>query len=176
MAICALESRGIKRSEWTHKGVHSDFVFNFVRGRKIVPATFASALPTAMEIRHIADYRQSGASQRQAERVVRLASEFSERLSKEMFNASNPPKTPSRQDLLETKISELTALIKELSPQARVEISFERNEDEDAHIHVYPSSAIDPEEIAQIERTMGERCNDILLETGLFLTGAVCDT
>ncbi|MBI2533388.1 MAG: HEPN domain-containing protein [Deltaproteobacteria bacterium] len=90
MAICALENRGIKRSEWTHKGVHSDFVFNFVRGRKIVPATFASALPTAMEIRHIADYRQSGASQRQAERVVRLAGEFSERLSKEMLNASNP--------------------------------------------------------------------------------------
>jgi hypothetical protein len=90
------------------------------------------------------------------------------------------PKTPSRQDLLETKISELTALIKELSPQARVEISFERNEDEgedeDAHIHVYPPSAIDPEEIAQIERTMGKRCNDILLETGLFLIGAVCES
>jgi hypothetical protein len=37
------------------------------------------------------------------------------------------PKTPGRQDLLETKISEFTALIKELSPQARVEISFESN-------------------------------------------------
>jgi hypothetical protein len=37
------------------------------------------------------------------------------------------PKTPGRQDLLETKISELTALIKELSPQALVEISFESN-------------------------------------------------
>ena len=90
IAICALEKLGIKRSEWTHKGVHSDFVLNFVRGRKIVPASFASALPTAMEIRHIADYRPSGASQRQAERVVRLAGEFSERLSKEMLNASNP--------------------------------------------------------------------------------------
>ena len=90
MAICALENRGIKRSEWTHKGVHSDFVFNFVRGRKIVPASFASALPTAMEIRHVADYRQPGASRRQAERVVRLAGEFSERLSTEMLNASNP--------------------------------------------------------------------------------------
>ena len=90
ISICALENLGIKRSEWTHKGVHSDFVFNFVRGRKIVPASFASALPTAMEIRHIADYRPSGASQRQAERVVRLAGEFSERLSKEMLNASNP--------------------------------------------------------------------------------------
>ena len=25
-AICALEHRGIRRREWTHKGVHSDFV------------------------------------------------------------------------------------------------------------------------------------------------------
>ena len=25
-AICALETQGIKRDEWTHKGVHSDFV------------------------------------------------------------------------------------------------------------------------------------------------------
>jgi putative ABC transport system substrate-binding protein len=52
-------------------GADFDFVFNFVRSRKIVPASFASALPTAMAIRHIADYRQPGASQRQAERVVR---------------------------------------------------------------------------------------------------------
>ena len=65
------------------------------------------------------------------------------------------PKTPSRQDLLETKISELTALIKELSPQARVEISFERNEDEDAHIDVYPPSSIDPEDIAQSSELWG---------------------
>ncbi len=25
-AICALESQGINRKEWSHKGVHSDFV------------------------------------------------------------------------------------------------------------------------------------------------------
>jgi len=49
-------------------------------------------------------------------------------------------------------------------------------EDEDAHIRVYPPSSIDPEKVDQIERTMGERCNDILLETGLFLIGAVCDS
>ena len=85
------------------------------------------------------------------------------------------PKTPSRQDLLETKISELTALIKGLSPQARVEISFERYEDEDAHIHVYPPPSIKADDVARIELTMGERCNDVLLETGLFIIGAVCD-
>lgn len=85
------------------------------------------------------------------------------------------PKNPSRQDLLETKLSELTALIKDLSPQARVEISFEQYENEDAHIHVYPSPSIEAEEVTRIELTMGERCNNILLETGLFIIGAVCD-
>ena len=85
------------------------------------------------------------------------------------------PKNPSQQELLETKLSELTALIKELSPQARVEISFERYEDEDAHIDVYPPSPIKAEEVARIELTMGERRNDVLLDTGLFIVGAVCD-
>jgi hypothetical protein len=85
------------------------------------------------------------------------------------------PKTPSQQDFLETKLSELTALIKELSPEARVEISFERYEDEDAHIRVYPPPSVDIAEATRIELTMGERCNDVLLETGLFILGAVCD-
>src|SRR5713226_6194879 len=50
-AICALESQGIKRKEWTHKGVHSDFVLLFVRRRrKIVPASFVSALPSLMQL------------------------------------------------------------------------------------------------------------------------------
>jgi hypothetical protein len=81
----------------------------------------------------------------------------------------------NRRHLLDAKLSELTALIKELSPQARVEISFERYEDEDAHMQVYPSDSIKAEEIARIELTMGERCNDVLLDTGLFIVGAVCD-
>ena len=85
------------------------------------------------------------------------------------------PKNPSQQELLENKLSELTAMIKELSPQARVEISFERYEDEDAHIRVYPPDSIKAEEVTRIELTMGERCNDVLIETGLFIVGAVCD-
>lgn len=85
------------------------------------------------------------------------------------------PKTPSGRDLLETKISELTTLIKELSPQARVEVSFERYEDEDAHIRVYPPTTLDSEEASRIELKLGERCNDVLMETGLFIIGAVCD-
>ena len=75
-AICALESQGVKHKEWTHKGVHSEFVPRFVSRRKIVPASFASALPNVMRLRHIGDYRQPGVSQKQAERAVHLAREF----------------------------------------------------------------------------------------------------
>jgi hypothetical protein len=86
-----------------------------------------------------------------------------------------PPKPPGGRDLLETKMSELTALIKETSPQARVEVSFERYEDEDAHIRVYAPISVDPQEVTRIELEMGQRCNDVLIETGLFIIGAVCD-
>ncbi len=85
-AICALESRGLRRREWTHKGVHSDFVQHFVRRRKVVPASFAGALPSVMQLRHIADYQQPGVSQRQAERAVHRAHEFVTLLQREVFN------------------------------------------------------------------------------------------
>jgi uncharacterized protein (UPF0332 family) len=86
-AICALEDQGVTHKEWTHKGVHSDFVHRFVSRRKIVPASFASALPNLMRLRHIGDYRQPGVSQKQAERAVRLAQEFVELLIKEVGHA-----------------------------------------------------------------------------------------
>jgi len=86
-AICALETQGIKRDEWTHKGVHSDFVHRFVSRRKIVPAGFANALPNLMRLRHIGDYRQPGVSQNQAVRAVRLAQDFVALLLKEVGHA-----------------------------------------------------------------------------------------
>jgi hypothetical protein len=83
-------------------------------------------------------------------------------------------KTPSQQRLLDGRLAELAALIKDISPQARVEISFEQYEDEDAHVCVYPPVTMAAEEIERLERTLGEHCNDILLDTGLFIIGAVC--
>ena len=86
-----------------------------------------------------------------------------------------PPTRKSRnqQLLLEAKLSELAALVKECSAQARVEISQARYEDEDAAIDVYPPLTLSPEEVNRLEITVGERCNEILLETGLFIIGAV---
>ena len=85
-AIYALERRGMRRREWTHKGVHSDFVQLFVRRRKLLPASFAGALPGVMHLRHIADYQQPGVSQVQAERAVRRAREFVTLLQREVFD------------------------------------------------------------------------------------------
>ena len=86
IAICALEHHGITRREWTHKGVHSDFVHAFVRRRKVVPMSYAGALSRLMQLRHIADYKQPGVSQRQAERAVRVAQEFVQLLIKEVLD------------------------------------------------------------------------------------------
>jgi hypothetical protein len=83
---------------------------------------------------------------------------------------------PNMKDvLLDQKLQELTLLVKELNPNARIEISFERYEDEDAHVRIYPPPGLSPGEVQQFELTLGRRCSDILLETGLFIIGAVYD-
>jgi hypothetical protein len=82
-------------------------------------------------------------------------------------------KVDERTDLLEKKLSELTSFIKDLSPSSRVEISYARYEDEDAHIRVLPPPNLSSEEIENLELALGKRCNDILVGTGLFIIGAV---
>jgi hypothetical protein len=83
---------------------------------------------------------------------------------------------PNMKDvLLDQKLQELTLLVKELNPDARIEISFERYEDEDAHVRISPPPGLSLDEVQQFELTLGQRCSDILLETGLFIIGAVYD-
>ena len=85
------------------------------------------------------------------------------------------PTTASQQQLLEQTLSNLTATIKDLSPQAEVEITFEQYEDEDAHVYVHPPADMTVEEVDRLEATVGEHCNETLLDTGLFIVSAVCD-
>jgi hypothetical protein len=75
-AICALEAHGVHRSDWPHKALHAALADVLIRRRKVVPAVLAAALPSAMEVRHAADYRQPGPSQRQVRRVVMQAEQF----------------------------------------------------------------------------------------------------
>jgi hypothetical protein len=84
------------------------------------------------------------------------------------------PTTASQRQLLESTLSQLATMIQDLVPQAQVDITFEQYEDEDAHVYVHPPAAIAAEDIERLELTVGERCNEILLETGLFIVSAVC--
>ena len=72
---------------------------------------------------------------------------FSRQQSFVGFFMSKRGKGPIHQELLEAKLSELTALIKELSPDARVEIAAERHEDEDAAIDVYVPQDPKPQQL-----------------------------
>jgi len=83
--------------------------------------------------------------------------------------------TASQRQLLESQLSTLAALIQDLAPQAQVEITFEQYEDEDAHIAIHPLHAMAPEDVERLELAVGERCNEILLDTGLFIVSAVYD-
>ena len=85
------------------------------------------------------------------------------------------PTTANYQQLLEQSLSHLTALIQDLSPQAEVEITYEQYEDEDAHVYIHLPTVMTIEEIDQLEMAVGEHCNEMLLDNGLFIISAVCD-
>jgi hypothetical protein len=81
--------------------------------------------------------------------------------------------TASQRQLLERTLSQLATWIQDLAPQAEVDITLEQYEDEDAHLYVHPPRAMTAEDVERLELTVGERCNEILLDTGLFIVSAV---
>ena len=85
------------------------------------------------------------------------------------------PTTANQQQFLEQTLSQLAILIQDLSPQTEVEITFEQYEDEDAHVYIHPPADMTAEEIDRLEMAVGERCNEILLDMGLFIISAVCE-
>jgi hypothetical protein len=56
-----------------------------------------------------------------------------------------------------------------------VEIAFAHYEDEDASIDVYLLAPLQGEEVIRLEQALGERCNEMLVETGFFIVGAAQD-
>ena len=81
--------------------------------------------------------------------------------------------TASQRQLLERTLSQLATWIQDLAPQAEVDVTLEQYEDEDAHLYVHPPQAMTAEDVERLELAVGERCNEILLDTGLFIVSAV---
>lgn len=73
-----------------------------------------------------------------------------------------------------TQFAELVALIKEVSPPSRIESLLSNIKMKMPIICVYPPVTMEAEEVERLELMVGERCNDMLLDTGLFIVGAVC--
>ena len=81
----------------------------------------------------------------------------------------------TKEGLLDHKLRELTLMVQGLNAESRIDISFEQHEDEDAHIRIYPPAGLSPDEVQYLELTLGQRCTEILRETGLVIIGAVYD-
>jgi uncharacterized protein (UPF0332 family) len=77
-AIAALERIGVRPNDeqWSHENLQAEFAAELIHRRKIHPRHLAGYLPNAMRLRHQADYRTTSVSKAQAEKVLRLATEF----------------------------------------------------------------------------------------------------
>jgi len=81
--------------------------------------------------------------------------------------------TASQRQLLERTLSQLATWIQDLAPQAQVDITLAPYKDKDAHLHIQPPQGRAAEDVERLELTVGERCNAILLDTGLCIVSAV---
>ena len=75
--------------------------------------------------------------------------------------------------ILDQKLTELALLAKKLCPDAKVEVSTRRYEDEDGRLKVFPPSCLSEAEEEELEEALTERCLEILEETDLFILWAV---
>ena len=78
--------------------------------------------------------------------------------------------------ILDQKLTELALLAKKLCPDAKVEVSTRRYEDEDGRLKVFPPSCLSEAEEEELEEALTERCLEILEETDLFILCAVFDS
>jgi hypothetical protein len=78
-----------------------------------------------------------------------------------------------RHTLVGKYLSEVSLFAKGICPEAKVEATMERYEDEDGHVRIYPPAGLSKQQIEELEGKIAERCVDILVETGVFLCSAV---
>ncbi len=77
--------------------------------------------------------------------------------------------------LLDAKLTELALYAKELCPDAVVETSSIRYEDEDGHVEVFPPPTLLEAQEEKIELGLAGRAAEIFEETGLYILCALLD-
>jgi uncharacterized protein (UPF0332 family) len=93
-AIAALLAEGIFPQNpaglWGHDHVQAGFVGQLVPRRKCYPTTLRRTLTDLLGIRHKADYRAAGVSQREAAQAVRRAQEFVREVTARLSQSGEP--------------------------------------------------------------------------------------
>lgn len=76
-------------------------------------------------------------------------------------------------DRLDANVTAFSLFIRDLCPEARLDISFSRYEDEDAHIWVSLPSILSDEERENLANRIAEKSLDILLAEGLLILAGI---
>lgn len=77
---------------------------------------------------------------------------------------------------LESLLTEFSLFVKELCPEATMEITETAYEDEDANIFVWPPISWTAEDCDALEERLSARSIDILLQTGYHILVGVFET
>ena len=80
---------------------------------------------------------------------------------------------PEYRTRLDATVTAFSLFIRDLCPEARLEISFARYEDEDAHIWVTLPATLSAEEGEHCANRMAEKSLDILLAEGLLILAGI---
>jgi hypothetical protein len=78
-------------------------------------------------------------------------------------------------DRLDAAVTAFSHFICDLCPEARMEISFTRYEDEDAHIWVSPPADITPQAREDLANCLAEKSLDFLLAEGFLILAGLED-
>jgi hypothetical protein len=76
-------------------------------------------------------------------------------------------------DRLDAAVTAFSLFIRDLCPEARIEISFTRYEDEDAHIWVSLPSNLTPEEREDLANHLAEKSLDFLIAEGFLILAGI---
>jgi hypothetical protein len=87
--------------------------------------------------------------------------------------AQNPQTLSDHRDRLDAAVTAFSLFIRDLCPEARLEISFTRYEDEDAHIWVSLPSNLTPEEREELANHLAEKSLDLLLAEGFLILAGI---
>lgn len=76
-------------------------------------------------------------------------------------------------DRLDAVVTAFSLFIRDLCPEARIEVSFTRYEDEDAHIWVSLPSNLTPEEREDLANHLAEKSLDFLIAEGFLILAGI---